>query len=72
MENIPQSTDHFVVRFAYGRRGATLQSGSKTPAPVDYHMVLKAFDQLVAATLADAKGVFSGFARAGASGVASR
>ena len=26
----------FVVNFAYGRRGSTLQTGSKTAQPLDY------------------------------------
>ena len=47
-----ESTDHFHVRFAYGRRGSTLQTGTKTPTPVDYTTALKTFDQLVAAKMA--------------------
>ena len=26
----------YLVHFAYGRRGSTLSTGSKTPAPVEY------------------------------------
>src|ERR1035437_5369226 len=38
----------FVVTFAYGRRGSTLQTGSKTAEPVDYATAKKIFDKLVA------------------------
>ena len=37
----------FVVNYAYGRRGATLTTGSKTTAPVDYDTALKVFEKLV-------------------------
>jgi len=37
----------FVVNFAYGRRGATLQTGTKTQAPVPYDQAKKIFDKLV-------------------------
>lgn len=37
----------FVVNFAYGRRGASLTTGSKTDSPVDYAKAKKAFDKLV-------------------------
>ncbi len=46
------SPDHFLVRFAFGRRGSTLQTGTKTPAPVDYDTALRSFNQLVAAKVA--------------------
>ncbi len=46
------SPDHFLVRFAFGRRGSTLQTGTKTPAPVDYDTALKTFNQLVASKVA--------------------
>jgi bifunctional non-homologous end joining protein LigD len=46
------SPDRFLVRFAYGRRGSALQTGTKTPVPVDYATALKAFNQLVASKLA--------------------
>jgi bifunctional non-homologous end joining protein LigD len=38
----------FVVNFAYGRRGSTMQTGSKTTAPVDYAAAKKIYDKLVA------------------------
>ena len=37
----------FVVNFAFGRRGTTLQSGTKTAKPVDYQAAIKAYDKLV-------------------------
>lgn len=37
----------FVVNFAYGRRGSTLTTGSKTAAPVDYDTAKKTYDKLV-------------------------
>lgn len=46
------SPDHFLVRFAFGRRGSTLQTGTKTPAPVAYDTALRTYNQLVASKLA--------------------
>ena len=37
----------FVVNFAYGRRGATLQTGTKTSSPVDYQTAKNTYDKLV-------------------------
>ncbi|MGB0388080.1 MAG: WGR domain-containing protein [Ardenticatenaceae bacterium] len=37
----------FVVNFAYGRRGATLRTGTKTKKPVSYASAKKAYDKLV-------------------------
>ena len=37
----------FVVNFAYGRRGSTLQTGRKTPAPVPYEKAKTVYDKLV-------------------------
>jgi len=37
----------FVVNFAFGRRGSTLQTGTKTAAPVDYQSAVKVYDKLV-------------------------
>lgn len=42
----------FVVNFAFGRRGSTLQTGTKTPAPVGYPMAKKVHDKLVKETAA--------------------
>ncbi len=39
--------DRFVVNFAYGRRGATLTTGTKTKTPVDYASGKKTYDKLV-------------------------
>ena len=46
------SPEKFLVRFAFGRRGSTLQTGTKTPMSVDYDTALRTFNQLVAAKLA--------------------
>ena len=37
----------FVVNFAFGRRGSTLQTGTKTAEPVDYQTAVKVYDKLV-------------------------
>ncbi len=37
----------FVVNFAFGRRGSTLQTGTKTNAPVSFEAAKKIFDKLV-------------------------
>jgi bifunctional non-homologous end joining protein LigD len=37
-----------VVNFAYGRRGSTLTTGTKTASPVDYATAKKIFDKLIA------------------------
>ena len=37
----------FVVNFAFGRRGGTLQTGTKTPGPVEYQAAVKVYDKLV-------------------------
>ena len=37
----------YVVKFAYGRRGATLATGSKTQEPVDYAGAKRIFEKLV-------------------------
>jgi len=39
--------DQFVVNFAFGRRGSTLQTGTKTPSPVDYETASRLFTRLV-------------------------
>jgi bifunctional non-homologous end joining protein LigD len=39
--------NQFIVTFAYGRRGATLQTGIKTPDPVDLSVAQNVFDKLV-------------------------
>ena len=43
-----QPTDGgYVVHFAYGRRGSTLTTGTKTQSPVDYPKAKSIFDKLV-------------------------
>ena len=37
----------FVVHFAFGRRGATLNTGTKTASPVDYEAAKRIYDKLV-------------------------
>jgi predicted DNA-binding WGR domain protein len=37
----------YVVNFAYGRRGTTLQTGTKTQAPVDYAAAKGIYDKLI-------------------------
>lgn len=44
---IEPSGTGFVVHFAYGRRGSTLTTGSKTPTPVSFDQALKVYDKLV-------------------------
>ena len=38
----------FVVNFAFGRRGSTLKTGTKTAQPVDYAAARKIYDKLIA------------------------
>jgi bifunctional non-homologous end joining protein LigD len=44
---IKPAGNQFVVTFAYGRRGATLTTGTKTSAPVDYATAQKIYIKLV-------------------------
>jgi bifunctional non-homologous end joining protein LigD len=37
----------FVVNFAYGRRGSTMSTGTKTQTPVDYDSATRIFEKLV-------------------------
>lgn len=37
----------FIVNFAYGRRGSTLNTGTKTSSPVDYDTAKKIYDKLI-------------------------
>lgn len=47
MANIEESGDGYVVNFAYGRRGATLKTGTKTSSPVNYEAAKKIYQKLV-------------------------
>jgi bifunctional non-homologous end joining protein LigD len=49
MASLEPSGDGFVVNFAFGRRGTTLQTGTKTAAPVDYGAALAVYEKLVGA-----------------------
>jgi bifunctional non-homologous end joining protein LigD len=44
---IERAGELFVVNFAYGRRGSTLSTGTKTSSPVDYDTAKKIFTKLV-------------------------
>jgi bifunctional non-homologous end joining protein LigD len=45
--SIEPSGELFVVNFAYGRRGATMNTGTKTSSPVDYETAKGIYDKLV-------------------------
>jgi len=44
---IAPKDDGFIVHFAYGRRGSTLNTGSKTQKPVDYPIARGIYDKLI-------------------------
>ena len=44
---IEQRETGYVVNFAYGRRGSTLNTGTKTPRPVSYDAAKSIYDKLV-------------------------
>ena len=44
---IEPAGERFVVNFAYGRRGSTLNTGTKTNVPVDYDSAKRIYDKLV-------------------------
>ena len=44
---IEAKDDGFVVNFAFGRRGATLQTGTKTASPVTLAAAKKIYDKLI-------------------------
>lgn len=45
--SIEPAGPRFLVNFAYGRRGSTLNTGTKTNVPVDYEVACKTFTKLV-------------------------
>jgi bifunctional non-homologous end joining protein LigD len=45
--SIEPAGELFIVNFAYGRRGATLQTGTKTEKPVYYEYAKRIYDKLV-------------------------
>jgi len=45
--SIEPKGERFVVNFAYGRRGTTLSTGTKTSSPVDYATAKQTLDKLV-------------------------
>ena len=49
---IEPKDDGFIVTFAYGRRGSTLNVGTKTEVPVSLADATKVFDKLIASKLA--------------------
>lgn len=49
---IEQAGGGYVVNFAYGRRGSTLNTGTKTQAPVPYTEALSIYEKLVASKTA--------------------
>ncbi|MDL5244433.1 WGR domain-containing protein [Leptospira weilii] len=50
--NIDPEGDGYVVLFAFGRRGSTLQTGTKTSKPVSYESAQKIMNQLVNSKMA--------------------
>src|ERR1700734_1376373 len=44
---IQSAGERYVVNFAYGRRGSTLNTGTKTNVPVEYETAKRIFDKLV-------------------------
>jgi bifunctional non-homologous end joining protein LigD len=49
---IEPSGEGYIVTFAYGRRGNTLTSGTKTTYPTSLHEATKVFDKLITSKLA--------------------
>ena len=45
--SIEPQGEGFVVNFAYGRRGSTMSTGTKTQAPVDYDTAKTIHEKLV-------------------------
>src|SRR5947209_2600830 len=49
---IEEADGGFVVSFAFGRRGTTLQTGTKTQSPVPFEKARSIFDGLIKSKLA--------------------
>jgi bifunctional non-homologous end joining protein LigD len=49
---IEPNGDGFVVNFGYGRRGGTLNTGTKTMVPVSLNEAIKVFEKLIASKVA--------------------
>jgi bifunctional non-homologous end joining protein LigD len=49
---IEETTGGFVVNFAYGRRGSTLNTGTKTQSPVPFDQAQQIFEALIKSKLA--------------------
>jgi len=47
MVSLEESDDKYLVNFAYGRRGSTLKTGTKTQTAVEYEKAKKIYDKLV-------------------------
>lgn len=45
--SLEEKEGNFIVNFAYGRRGATLRTGTKTQTPIAYEKAKKIYDKLV-------------------------
>ena len=45
--SIEPQGEGFVVNFAFGRRGSTMNTGAKTSSPVDYDSARKIYDKLI-------------------------
>ena len=45
--SLEEKEGNFIVNFAYGRRGSTLKTGTKTQTPVPFEKAKKIYDKLV-------------------------
>jgi len=50
--NLDPKGDGWIVNFAFGRRGSTLQTGTKTSGPVAYDKAKKIYDKIIAEKMA--------------------
>lgn len=49
---LKEQGEGYMVEFAFGRRGSTLQTGTKTQTPIEYDKAKKIYDKLVAEKMA--------------------